>query len=680
LLPRKPGAGSWWSGFALLLLLLDLVSLPAYSIQIRLPQAQLAGIREAVLPQAANPFSTGRPTLRVQITAGIALHELLLTPNDSLGAWATRLQPGTVAFEGMMPNLPGSWARLTRVNSTWVGVWFDGAHLYAIDTAAALATGNAQAAAANPQAPMVFRLSDVLLEKISFEGDMKWAPVSATDLPATAAAVLATRRLTVGMVADAELVALDGAATESRMLARLNIVDGIFSSQVGVRIQSGGVTLLTSANQPFTGTDPSTLLNQLRDYRGGTPAQQSSGLSHLFSGRDLDGQTVGIAYTGTLCNNRFSVSLSQARNNVTFDALIAAHEMGHVFGAPHDGEPESACASTPETFLMARTLNGSMTFSACSLEKIAPVVAAASCLAPLNAADASVGAPLAADLALNQTTPVGVTVRSNGNIAVSAVVLTIALPSGVQASAAVVTGGTCTITGAQIRCDLGTIEAGDTRAIRLDLLGTVAGNRSATLQLTAANDGLASNDRVTMLLRIAPGADLSVAMTATPAAVVVGGDTTVAIDVRNLGLAAVTDAQLNVTLPASLTLTSLTATGIACSTAAGAVSCAPSPLSSGSSATVSLSLHAVTAGDAVVSASIASTQTDPQTANNAAQQTISVTSPPPVVTPGGGGPSGGGGGGGGGSGLELLLALLLLLQQLRLRGWPAARQPRLLLK
>jgi hypothetical protein len=114
--------------------------------------------------------------------------------------------------------------------------------------------------------------------------------------PIMAAATLATKRLAVALIADAELAAQDGAAVETNMLARLNIVDGIFSSQVGVRLQALSVTVMTAGTQPFTTTDSSLLLEQLRDYRLGTPTQRSAGLSHLMTGRNLDGRTIGIAY------------------------------------------------------------------------------------------------------------------------------------------------------------------------------------------------------------------------------------------------------------------------------------------------------------------------------------------------------------------------------------------------
>jgi hypothetical protein len=54
------------------------------------------------------------------------------------------------------------------------------------------------------------------------------------------------------------------APTARPMLARLNIVNGIFSRQVGVLILVTDVLLIPAASDPFTATDSSVLLSQLR--------------------------------------------------------------------------------------------------------------------------------------------------------------------------------------------------------------------------------------------------------------------------------------------------------------------------------------------------------------------------------------------------------------------------------
>ena len=87
-----------------------------------------------------------------------------------------------------------------------------------------------------------------------------------------------------------------------------------------------------------------------------------------------------IANLSVLCNDRFGIGLSDVRGGGTAGALIIAHELGHNFGAPHDNQSGSPCRSTPGGFLMNPFLNGSDTFSQCSLAQIQPNVANANCI------------------------------------------------------------------------------------------------------------------------------------------------------------------------------------------------------------------------------------------------------------------------------------------------------------
>ena len=60
---------------------------------------------------------------------------------------------------------------------------------------------------------------------------------------------------------------------------------------------------------------------------------------NLFSGVDLDGNTVGIANVGAMCG-RFSRGVTQDRGrSVANTGAIAAHEMGHIFNMRHDDPP-----------------------------------------------------------------------------------------------------------------------------------------------------------------------------------------------------------------------------------------------------------------------------------------------------------------------------------------------------
>ena len=71
------------------------------------------------------------------------------------------------------------------------------------------------------------------------------------------------------------------------MLARLNIVDGIFAEQVGVLILATDLRIIPAGSDPLTSSDASTLLDQFATYRSSTPAVKARGLAHLFTGEGL---------------------------------------------------------------------------------------------------------------------------------------------------------------------------------------------------------------------------------------------------------------------------------------------------------------------------------------------------------------------------------------------------------
>ena len=143
-----------------------------------------------------------------------------------------------------------------------------------------------------------------------------------------------------------------------------------------------------SEPDPFDSPDPGTLLAELQTFKGGSAALSSLGLLHLFTGRDLvessspSAQLLGAATLGTLCDPTRAVGVTQARGNA-MDALIAAHEIAHNFGAPHDAEPGSVCAAAPAGKLMDPTYSASTEFSQCSIDQIQIKLAAAACKIPL---------------------------------------------------------------------------------------------------------------------------------------------------------------------------------------------------------------------------------------------------------------------------------------------------------
>jgi hypothetical protein len=396
--------------------------------------------------------------------------------------------------------------------------------MYAVEPASEVAPVSVEPMNAASGETVVYRLSDALMPVETMKCELA-KPDSTPESPATAAdalqqltselhtfqieaAATLLKQVRVGVVGDFEFVSQFTTSTpEDAIVARMNIVDGIFSTQLGVKVSLGTPTLFRTATDPFTKTAAKELLSELRTFRTGSQAQQALGITHLMTGRNLDDTTVGIAYISGLCGAEFGASLSQSTFDTMQSALIAAHEIGHNFGAPHDGDPGGACESTPTTkpgYLMAPQLNGSSQFSSCSISQITPVINAASCLTAYSPPDASIEVPTPTLPATVGTALVAsFTVRSVGDDASSNVTVTVNVPTTLTIQSATANGGTCTTGGGTASCTLGTLASGDTRQVDLNVTPTAAGTLTLNLSLASSNDANTSNNAGTLAITAA---------------------------------------------------------------------------------------------------------------------------------------------------------------------------------
>ena len=268
-----------------------------------------------------------------------------------------------------------------------------------------------------------------------------------------AAGLAAAREIEVSMIADFEYTSQSGVPVTGRMINHVNVVDGIFSEQVGVAIVPTDFITFASDTDPFTSSSPSTLLDQVATYRQNTPAVRSRGLAHLLTGRQLNGNVIGVAYLGSLCVERQGVSLSESSSFID-TPLIMAHELGHNFGAPHDGEPDSACESTPPSFLMGPFLNQNAQFSACSLQQMQPVIDAAACVVPARNRDVAVSVLQDTIVATpGQEFDFIADVASTGSAAAANVLVDVALPPGLQRVSVSATDLDCRFTTQGVACE-----------------------------------------------------------------------------------------------------------------------------------------------------------------------------------------------------------------------------------
>lgn len=303
-------------------------------------------------------------------------------------------QRGARYFSGFVAGEADSWVRLSWLQGAWEGIVHAHGETWLLDRRDRL-----QSMLLQPQrsdsAQLVYRAEDLeFLQPIDVDGvaiserpTSHTQSISGQNLLEQLSSLLGSdfEAMPFTVVADTEFSNTHGNDSTAVIVSRLNLVDGIYSNQAGVGIQLHELVLLNS-NGNLTPTDPLDLLNAYRTFmtNGAGSSIEHPGLAHLMTGKDLNGSVVGIAFVGVLCNQNSGFGVNQNLSSGTTSMLIIAHEMGHNFGAPHDGDPDEAC-SNPNIFgIMNPSINGSQEFSTCSLEQMADDIAAANCLVAVD--------------------------------------------------------------------------------------------------------------------------------------------------------------------------------------------------------------------------------------------------------------------------------------------------------
>lgn len=561
--------------------------------------------------------------------------EIELERNDRLlsDAARNRLAGGIVAYRGRLAGQDTSWVRIVIADGIPRGVIWDGIDLYAIE-----APGDS---AVQTTLPVAYRLADTYLIPGAMSCGTDKAPTAGQGSAASMYGKLlgeletamaqgpgASVQLDLGAIGDSELFeqfGSDAATTEAAILTRLNTVDGIFSEQLGVQIFVDELAIFTGADDPFSDTtDSGNLLDELAEYRSETPAQRSQGLTHLYTGRNLDDTTVGIAYLDALCLQRFGAGLSEGRRGATTDALIAAHEIGHNFGAEHDGEENSVCESTPETFLMAASVNNSDEFSQCSIDTITPNIAAASCIAPLPAVDMSIA--LDGDVSpvlLGTNATLTFRAANSGTQSATGVEVDVELPDNATLVAAAAESGSCTSGAGEVNCTLDTVPAGSTRDVTLTTLASDTGSGTFTATVLSDSDVNLSNNAQSVTLTVNPAVDLVVNMIAA-SQVNLNQQASIAITLENRSVLDASDVILSISLSSGLRADIATWPLGNCTVSDRQVDCEATSFTGQSDATLSLSLTGIASGESDYTVSLSSSDEDTDNSNNSVTASVQV--------------------------------------------------------
>ena len=122
---------------------------------------------------------------------------------------------------------------------------------------------------------------------------------------------------------------------QNRINSIINTMNQQYESEVGIRHDITTIVVRTTSNDPYTGSNPSSLLNQVQNQWTGPLAGTPHDVTQLFTGKNMQGSTIGVANLGAICSpNRYSV-VENFTGNFSCLTDLSAHELGHNWNAGH---------------------------------------------------------------------------------------------------------------------------------------------------------------------------------------------------------------------------------------------------------------------------------------------------------------------------------------------------------
>ena len=186
------------------------------------------------------------------------------------------------------------------------------------------------------------------------------ARTAATDTTTTYTVEVATE-------ADYEYVQYWGGSEEAanrEIRAILNQVEGVYETELKLKLEIVYQHAWTRSSDPYSGTDGTKLLGQFREYWNANFISEGYDLAHLWTDRetvtieDEDGEEMevaGQASLGTVCNlfSRGAYGYSKRLNFRFYNPIVTAHEIGHNFNAVHPNEEDPPVASCRNTIMQS---------------------------------------------------------------------------------------------------------------------------------------------------------------------------------------------------------------------------------------------------------------------------------------------------------------------------------------
>ncbi|MBM4247479.1 MAG: hypothetical protein FJ148_27440 [Deltaproteobacteria bacterium] len=143
----------------------------------------------------------------------------------------------------------------------------------------------------------------------------------------------------IAIEADPAFYQLNGSnsvTTQNDITTVMNVIDLIYRRDMLIGWVVTQISVLTTSD-PYSTNDPGALLGQMRLRWIGSFGGVTRDVAHLFTGRNIDSNVIGIAYLGTICDMSYGYGLSESLfiPNLSYRAALTAHELGHNYNAQH---------------------------------------------------------------------------------------------------------------------------------------------------------------------------------------------------------------------------------------------------------------------------------------------------------------------------------------------------------
>lgn len=167
-------------------------------------------------------------------------------------------------------------------------------------------------------------------------------------------------------------------SVENFMLNSLANVQTNYDNEFADEIQFEVVTTFiatcnnTSCDPWTNNTNAGTLLDDFVDWGNGGGFGVTFDVATLWTGRNFNGGTIGVAYLSGVCNSLRYNTCENFSSNANLIRVVWAHELGHNFSAQHDAGGSG--------FIMAPSVNNTNTWSNASINSINNFVSGANCL------------------------------------------------------------------------------------------------------------------------------------------------------------------------------------------------------------------------------------------------------------------------------------------------------------